>query len=154
MRDLETIRNVEIFSDLSDKELATVIRRSKQMEYKTEGIIVREKAAGGMMHVILEGSVEVRKKTPDGIDKPLAILNEGSVFGEMSLFDGHPYSASVVAKENTSTLTLFHNDFMEMAESEPTLALKVTVNLINTLATRLRKTNDNLVTFATLRGKS
>jgi CRP/FNR family transcriptional regulator, cyclic AMP receptor protein len=154
MRDLETIRNVEIFRDLSDKELATVIRRSKQMEYKAEGIIVREKAAGGMMHVILEGSVEVRKKTPDGKDKPLAILNEGSVFGEMSLFDGHPYSASVVAKENTSTLTLFRNDFMDMAESEPVLALKVTVNLINTLATRLRKTNENLVTFATLRGHS
>jgi len=152
MRDLETIRKIEIFNGLTDKELATVIRRAKQMEYKPEGVIVREKAPGGMMHVILEGSVEVRKKTPDGKEKPLAILNEGSVFGEMSLFDGHPYSASVVAKENTSTLTMFRNDFMSLAETEPALVLKVTLNLINTLAARLRKTNENLVTFAALRG--
>ncbi|MBN1596059.1 cyclic nucleotide-binding domain-containing protein [candidate division FCPU426 bacterium] len=153
MRNLDTIRQLEIFNGLSDKEMATVIRRSKQMEYKAEGVIVREKSPGGMMHIILEGSVEVRKKTPDGNEKPLAILNEGTVFGEMSFFDGCPYSASVIAKENTSTLTMFKNDFLEMAETEPALALKMAINLINTLSTRLRKTNENLVTFAALRGK-
>ncbi|MCD4812367.1 cyclic nucleotide-binding domain-containing protein [bacterium] len=151
MRNLDTIRNIEIFSELSDTELASVVRRAQQKEYKAEGVIVRENASGGMMHVILEGRVEVRKKMPNGPDKPLAVLNEGAVFGEMSLFDGHPYSASVVATENTSTLTIFKNEFMALAEEQPALGLKVTINLINTLSTRLRKTNDNLVTFATLR---
>ncbi len=151
MKDLEVIRRVEIFEGLDDKELATFIRRSKQMEYKDEGVIIKEKSPGGMMHVILEGSVEVRKKMADGTEKPLAVLPEGSVFGEMSLFDGHPYSASVVAKENTSTLTMFRNDLMDLSITEPVLVLKVTINLINTLSGRLRKTNENLVSFAALR---
>ncbi len=151
MKDLEIIRKVDIFYDLTDKELATFIRRAKQMEYKAEGVIIREKSPGGMMHVILEGSVEVRKKMADGTEKPLAVLPEGSVFGEMSLFDGHPYSASVVAKENTSTLTMFRNELIELSETEPAMVLKVTINLINTLSGRLRKTNENLVSFAALR---
>ncbi len=152
MKELEVIRQVEIFQGLSDKELATFVRRAKQMEYKTDGIIVKEKSPGGMMHVILEGSVEVRKKVGDSDEKPLAVLSEGQVFGEMSLFDGLPYSASVVARENTSTLTITRGDFLELAESEPAMLLKVTMNLITTLSARLRKTNENLVTFALMRG--
>ncbi|MEW6516572.1 MAG: cyclic nucleotide-binding domain-containing protein [candidate division FCPU426 bacterium] len=152
MKELETIRKVEIFQGLTDKDLATFVRRAKQMEYKAEGIIVREKSPGGMMHVILEGSVEVRKKVGDTDEKPLAVLTEGQVFGEMSLFDGLPYSASIIAKENTSTLTITRGDFLELAEKEPALILKVTMNLVATLSARLRKTNENLVTFALMRG--
>jgi CRP-like cAMP-binding protein len=121
------------------------------MEYKAEGVIVKEKEHGGTMHILLEGNVEVRKKMAGGKDKPLAVLGEGDVFGEMSLFDERQYSASVVARENSSTLTITGKDFLEMAEAEPKLVMKVTVNLINTLSERLRKTNENLVAIASLR---
>lgn len=149
MANLDTIRSVDILQGLSDKELATVVRRAKQMEYKPEGVIVKEKAAGGMLSIIIEGSVEVKKHSGDE-ERTLAVLSEGQIFGEMSLFDGCPYSASVIARENTSTLTMYKNDFLAMAEEEPELAFKVTVNIINTLSARLRKTNDNLVTFAVM----
>jgi len=151
MRDLDAIKRAEIFAGLSEKELAVVLRKTKAMEYKTEGVIVKEKERGGTMHILVEGSVEVRKKMAGGKDKPLAVLAEGDVFGEMSLFDERPYSASVVARENSSTLTIAGKDFLELAETEPKLVMKVSVNLINTLAERLRKTNDNLVAIAALR---
>ena len=148
MQNIETLKNLEIFQGFSDQELARIIRGAKQMEYRPGGVIIRENASGGMLHIILEGQVEVRKKTGRENEKPLALLGEGSVFGEMSLFDGFPYSASVVAKENTSTLTMFRHDFETLAETDPRLAFKVSVNLINSLAGKLRKTNDNLITFA------
>ncbi len=150
MRNIETLKNLEIFQGFSDQDLARIIRGAKQMEYPPGGVIVRENASGGMLHIILEGQVEVRKKTSQENEKPLALLGEGAVFGEMSLFDGFPYSASVVAKENTSTLTMFRHDFESLAETDPGLAFKVSVNLINSLAGKLRKTNDNLITFAML----
>jgi CRP-like cAMP-binding protein len=149
MPDLDTIRSVEILQGLNDSELATVVRRAKRMEYKAGGVIVREKSPGGMLHIIIEGSVDVKKKSDD-TERTLAALKVGEIFGEMSLFDDAPYSASVVARENTSTLSLYKNDFLDFAGQHPEVAFKVAVNIINTLAERLRKTSDNLVTFAVM----
>lgn len=149
MPELDTIRQVEILRGLNDAELATVVRRAKRMEYKTGGVIVREQAPGGMLHIIIEGSVDVKKKSADA-ERTLAVLGEGEIFGEMSLFDGTAYSASIIARENTSTLTIYKNEFLELAETQPALAFKVTTNIINTLSERLRKTSDNLVTFAVM----
>ena len=151
--DLETIRSVEIFEGLKDKELERIFQLSKQTDYAVGATIIREGAPGGMLHIILEGKVEVHKRTSAGEEKPLAILNQGAVFGEMSLFDGYPFSASVVAMEETRTLSMFRNDFMNLGESDASLAFKVTVNLLNILSRKLRKTNENLITLAQLRGR-
>jgi len=150
MFDMETIRQVEMFQGLSDAELGKIFQLAKPMDYKPGDIIVREAAPGGMLHVILEGEVEIRKKAGDAGEKPLARFGSGGLFGEMSLFDGFPYSATVVAKEPTKTLSMFRNDFMSLSETDPGLAFKVTVNLIRTLSSKLRKTNENLVTLALL----
>jgi len=151
MLDLDAIRELEMFQNLNDEELGRIFGLAKAMEYPAGAMIVREGASGGMLHVILEGKVEVRKKAVGAEDKPLAGLGPGTVFGEMSLFDGYPYSASVVATEETRTLSMFRNDFMTLAESQPGLAFKVTVNLLNILSHKLRKTNQNLVTLTLLR---
>jgi CRP-like cAMP-binding protein len=71
----------------------------------------------------------------------------------MSLLDGYPFSASVLTLEDTRTISMFRNDFMTMGENEPALAFKVTVNLLNILSRKLRKTNENLVSLAQLRGR-
>jgi len=154
MLDLEALKSVEIFKDLTEEEMGTIYRLAKEMNYKPGEIIVRESAAGGMLHVILEGNCEVRKKAGEMGERAIAILGEGSVFGEMSLFDGFPYSASVAAKTPTRTLSMFRNDFLTLAEENPKLAFKVTMNLISTLSHKLRKTNENLITFALMQRKN
>ncbi len=151
--DLDLIRSVELFEGLKDKELERIFQLSKETAYAQGATIVREGAPGGMLHIILEGKVEVRKRASGGEEKPLASLLQGAVFGEMSLLDGYPFSASVVAMEETKTLSMFRNDFMNLGESDPALAFKVTVNLLNILSRKLRKTNENLVTLAQLRGR-
>jgi CRP-like cAMP-binding protein len=151
MLDLETIRALEMFEGLKEHEFGKIFRLAKQTDYAAGAVIVREGAPGGMLHVVMEGQVEVRKHASSGDEKPLAVLSQGAVFGEMSLFDGYPYSASVLATQPTKTMSLFHNDFMTLAESEPGLAFKVTVNLLNIVSRKLRKTNENLVTLAMLR---
>jgi CRP-like cAMP-binding protein len=149
--DREMIQSIELFEGLKDKELEKIFQISKETAYPAGTPIIREGASGGMLHIVLEGKVEVRKRAVGGGEKPLAILQQGAVFGEMSLFDGYPFSASVVPLENTWTLSLFQNDFMSLGETEPALAFKVMVNLLNILARKLRKTNDNLVSLAQLR---
>jgi len=101
--DLDMIRSVEMFEGLKDKELEKLFQLSKETAYPAGTAIVREGAPGGMLHIVVEGKVEVRKRAMGGEEKPLAILQQGAVFGEMSLFDGYPFSASVVPLENTRT---------------------------------------------------
>jgi CRP/FNR family transcriptional regulator, cyclic AMP receptor protein len=151
MLDLDAIRGLDMFQNLSNEDLGRIFSTAQQAGYPAGAVIVREGASGGMLHIILEGRVEVRKKAAGGEERPLAALGPGAVFGEMSLFDGFPYSASVVATEETRTLSMFRNDFMAMAESAPALAFRITVNLLTILSHKLRKTNENLVTLALLR---
>ena len=151
--DLKRIRDVELFEGLTDDELSRIVKLAKQTDFASGNVVVREGTPGGMLHVILDGQVEVRKRAVGGNEKPLAVLYQGAVFGEMSLFDGYPFSASVVAKAPTKTMSLMKNDFVQLAEAKPAVAYKVTVNLINILSRKLRKTNENLVTLALLRDR-
>lgn len=151
MLDIDSIRDLEMFQNLNMDELGRFYSVARQTVYPAGSVIIREGAPGGMLHVILEGNVEVRKKAATGDEKPLATLGPGTVFGEMSLFDGFPYSASVVSTELTRTLSMFRNDFMSLADTAPVLAFKISVNLLNILSRKLRKTNENLVTLALLR---
>jgi CRP/FNR family transcriptional regulator, cyclic AMP receptor protein len=151
MFNMDALGSLDMFQNLSNEDLGKIYSRAKEETYPSGALILREGASGGMLHVIMEGRVEVRKKTPGGEEKPLATLGPGTVFGEMSLFDGFPYSANVVATEETRTLSMFRNDFMALAESEPAVAFRVTVNLLNILSLKLRKTNENLMTLALLR---
>jgi CRP/FNR family cyclic AMP-dependent transcriptional regulator len=151
MFDLDAIRRLDMFKDLNNDQVAALFRIAKEQDFAPGTTIVREGAPGGMLHIILEGRVEVRKKPDSGEEKPLASLGTGTVFGEMSLFDGYPYSASVVAMEPVRTLSIFRNDFLQMAETEPYIAFKITANLVTLLSHKLRKTNENLVTLAMLR---
>ncbi len=153
MFSLEDFQNVEIFKGLGESELGKIFTLGREKEYAAGAIIVREGASGGMLQIILEGRVEVRKHAMAGEDKPLAMLGAGTVFGEMSLFDGYPYSATIVAAQDTRTLSIFRNDFMAFAEAEPALAFKITVNLLNILSQKLRKTNENLITLALMRAQ-
>jgi CRP/FNR family transcriptional regulator, cyclic AMP receptor protein len=151
MFDLDAIRGLDMFKDLDNEQVAALFRIAKEQDFAAGTTIVREGAPGGMLHILLDGRVEVRKKPASGEDKPLASLGAGTVFGEMSLFDGYPYSASVVATEPVRTLSIFRNDFLQLAETEPFIAFKLTANLLVLLSHKLRKTNENLVTLAMLR---
>ena len=81
---LDRIRDVEMFEALKDKELERIFQLSKETTFAAGTTIVREGAPGGMLHIILDGKVEVRKRAVGGDEKPLAQLLQGAVFGEMS----------------------------------------------------------------------
>ncbi len=151
MFDLEAIQKLDLFKDLSTDQVAALFRITREEEHAPGTTIVREGAPGGMLHILLDGEVEVRKRPAAGEEKPLARLGAGAVFGEMSLFDGHPYSASVVAVGPVRSLSLFRNDLFQLAESEPYIAFRITANLLCLLSNKLRKTNENLITLALLR---
>jgi CRP-like cAMP-binding protein len=99
--------------------------------------IFREGDSGSQMYLIVEGEVEIRKKTTEKSTTTLAILKKGDFFGEMAMVEKKPRSASAIAATNCRLLALDQNAFMTLIEQNSDFA----VRMIKVLSTRLRRTN-------------
>jgi len=129
------LRKVPLFSTLNDKQLKTMAAGGKNMLFSPGQEIVQEGMNGVGFFLILDGSVRVRKGK-----KTLAELKTGDFFGEMSLFDEKPRSATVEAVSETRCLAVAAWSFIAMVRSDPDIA----VNLMKELAARLRASNKAL----------
>jgi CRP-like cAMP-binding protein len=101
-----------------------LIRRFDGHEVAGGTEIIREGAAGLGLFVVLAGEVEVTKRQPatDGapeVEVPLARLRAGEVFGEMSLINNQPTSASVRAARRSTILFLERDYFQRLIQALP-----------------------------------
>ena len=84
-----------MFSGVSDEALESIASLLIERSFPKHKTIVEEGAPGDYMYIIVEGRVKVTKLSGDGREKILELLEVGDFFGEMSLFDEAPRSASV-----------------------------------------------------------
>ena len=104
-------------------------------------IIFRENDPGKEMYIIHSGAVKLYKEQKSGQRFLLATLAPGDFFGEMSLIDGSPRSATaIVDKEGTRLIELDRNKFLYLLRHQPEFALAV----MERLCERLRQTNQAL----------
>ncbi|MBC9783215.1 DUF2225 domain-containing protein [Heliobacterium chlorum] len=108
--------------------------------YEADDIIVHEGEPGNEMYIILSGKVEVYIQSIDGFPIVITELQAGDFFGEMSLLEGLPRSASVRAIENTILLSISESNFESIMSRQPRLAFKV----MKGLSARLRQLNEEL----------
>jgi len=134
------LRNVPIFTDLSDSDLTKIATKMVSREYEKGQIILLEESMGETFFIITRGTVKVTRLSDDGREVILAILGESDFFGEMSLLDGEGRSANIVVNENAEVMTLSRRDFLECLESYP----KIAIALLEELAVRLRKSDQQI----------
>lgn len=103
---LPSLRPVPIFRGLNKGALLQVARKSVEVAYPKDSVVVREGDPGDSLCIIVMGAVEVIKN-----DSVVARLEAGNYFGELSLIDGQPRSATVVAVEELTLLTITSADF-------------------------------------------
>ncbi|HZU14410.1 MAG TPA: cyclic nucleotide-binding domain-containing protein [Chloroflexota bacterium] len=118
------LRTVPLLSDISDDYLLAIARHGKDVRVNPGDVLVREGDAGNDLMLLLEGTAEVRKG-----GQSLNRMGAGDYFGEISLLDGQPRSADVVATSPARVLILDHASFDQVMASEPTLARKLVLNL-------------------------
>ena len=140
MNKVDHLKNVPIFSDLSDSDLTKIATKMIPREYEKGKIILLEESLGESFFIITSGAVKVTRLSDDGREVILAILGESDFFGEMSLLDGGGRSANIVANETANMLTLSRRDFLECLESYP----KIAISLLEELAIRLRKSDQQI----------
>ncbi len=123
MSRLPALRRVPIFRGLTKAALFEVARKTAEVEYPAGAVIVAEGDPGDSLLLIVEGSVEVKAGR-----RVVATMTAGDFFGEISLIDGKPRSASVVAVDDVVLLTLKGSDF-ESLLNDPYVARTALISL-------------------------
>lgn len=127
----EALGRVSLFSDLTGKQLEAIANAAKEIERGTGEVLAKEGDTGIGFFLILEGTAQV-----DVGGDPKAELGPGDSFGEISLLDGGPRTATVTATSQMRLLGLTAWAFKAIVKEHPELA----VRLLEVLAGYLRDT--------------
>jgi CRP-like cAMP-binding protein len=144
---IELLRNVAIFHELDDGELARVAEVCRDQEFVSGEYIFREGEAGNRLYLIVEGDVRISRVVPGSGEEALAVLKPGSMFGEMSVFDRSERSTDAISNGGTRCITITRSDFELLLDFNRDLAYKVLWACVRLLSARLRSTNDSLRSF-------
>ena len=133
--DNEVLRQAPLFSALDD-EAATALGGSMgETRLRRGDVLFHEGDPGDKLYIVLDGKVKLGRTSSDGRENLLAILGPGQMFGELSLFDPGPRSATVTAVTDASFASLSHEDLLKSLEVRPQVAR----GLLSQIASRLRK---------------
>jgi CRP/FNR family cyclic AMP-dependent transcriptional regulator len=135
--DPRVLRHASAFQLLDDEGLFELAAHVDEASFAAGETIFRAGDPGGVMHVVLSGRVEVSILDGERKRVVLHLLGPGEIFGELSLFDGEPRSAGVLALEPTRTFLIDREDLARLFARRPRAAFDV----LAMLGRRLRATD-------------
>ncbi len=139
---------MNLFDALSPEAFKKLLSIARRENVESGSALLREGADGDIIHIILAGRVRVYKSGDTGEQIEIATLGTGSVFGEMSVFDGQANSASVLAIEDCILLQIPRQRLFDFLKANPEISFTVLHTLVFILSTRLRKANVNATSAA------
>jgi len=134
-------------NELEWKVIQTISRYMNAYQVHKGGVLFREFSKEAFMCVILSGSVRVVKETSGGKPKVLRRFGAGRVIGEMSLMDGEPRSASLLAAKDTTVLIFTPKDLQKLSQMRPEVAIAFISRIAKEISIRLRQTSGILVDY-------
>lgn len=140
----ELLRRINLFADLTDRESDTVLDLMRERSVAKGTAVFHQNDSGGGLYLILAGSVKISRTGRDGRDVTVAMLHEGNFFGEMSLLDGQPRSASATALQATRLLVLDREHFQRYVLAQAGIMAK----LLRELSKRLRAADQTIENLA------
>ena len=132
------LRNIGLFGALSDDVLNVLSGMLTVVVPEIGEVIFREGEEGSAMYVVLAGEVEITKMSRNGVDARVAMLGPGDWFGEMSIVDIQPRSASVRAIAPARLVRISAADLDSLYRHDMRSYAIVVLNLARELSRRLR----------------
>ncbi len=133
----ELLANIPLFESLTPDDLNALTIRLEEIDYATGDVIFRQGDEGSSLFIIEDGAVDIAYGDGPG-NIVLATLFNGQYFGELSLFDGAPRSATAIAVKATQLIRLDRDDLVDFVHKNPAAALRI----ISEMGDRLRQTNE------------
>lgn len=144
------VRTVPIFHDLKGRNLEILFDFLEERKWEVGDTICAEGELGRSMYVIREGEVEVARRSSRGNQVPIVRLGPGECFGEMTLIELQPRSASVVVKKKAVTYSLTNLDLWNLYKADNFAYVIILQNICRMLSRRLRKADSRIVEFLEL----
>lgn len=132
---VQTLARVQIFSGLTDSELAFLAQRALPRHYGAGETVFTEGEPCKGLYVVESGHIRIFKSSPGGREQVLSVEGPGSSVAELPVFDGGNYPASVTAIEDATLLFVSKEDFQSLCLAHPEVALKV----LRVVGARLRR---------------
>jgi len=136
--DQEVIRKAPLFTALDDAASASLLANMVSVKISKGTILFAEGDGGDQLYVIAEGKLKLGTSSGDGRENLLSILGPGEMFGELSLFDPGPRTSTATAVTDAKLLSLGQEKLLPWLVENP----KVSLQLLASLAQRLRRTNE------------
>jgi CRP/FNR family transcriptional regulator, cyclic AMP receptor protein len=124
------LKNISLFKALDESSLASIAQQMKTYRFSAGTSVIDEEASGkfGRLYSVVSGTAEARVH-----DEVVATFGPGDSFGEMSVLDGQPRSAAVVATSELETLGLSSWNMRALLREEPEIAMSVITELVGRL---------------------
>ena len=132
------LARVPLFAALDAESAASLEATLTRRTLARGHAVFSEGDAGDRLFVILDGKVKISRAAADGRENLLAVLGAAEMFGELSLFDPGPRTASATTVTTSTLASLDHDDLRPLLIERPGVA----VQLLKALAQRLRRTNE------------
>ncbi|GBE29475.1 MAG TPA: Crp/Fnr family transcriptional regulator [Bacteroidetes bacterium] len=149
--ELKLLRSVPLYYDLDEKDLERIAGLMVLKSYPKDDMIIFEDDLGRNMFVIKSGRVKISGVSSEGDEAIFSIFSDGDFFGELSIIDGLPRSATATAIDDVELWVLNRGDFLSLLESFP----QVAITLLKELAERLRRSDSQIkaLTLKDARGR-
>lgn len=138
---IKGLSRMPLFEDLPVNVLRQLAMITKIVKYNKGSLIIREGESGDQVGIIASGLVKICKINPQIKETILKTAGLGEIFGEMSILDGLPRSADVIAVEDTLVYCFKRESFMLFLKTNP----EATLRLLETLSLRLRNTTNMMI---------
>jgi len=134
----QDLRNIGLFGALPERVLEELAAELLVLELPAGTYVFREGEAGSCMFVVVQGDVEVLKKSRGGVDSRVAVLGPGDWFGEMSIIDVQPRSATVLTVSPARLVKITAADLDRLYRADVKAYALIVQNIARELSRRLR----------------
>lgn len=143
----EELERNQWLADMTWTEIMTLAPYVSPYRVSAGTAVCKEGDREAFLCLICDGVIDVVKEDSSGCGKVLTSINKGKAVGEMSLIDGEPRSAAMIARRDTTLLILKQAGFRELADAHPRLYGKLAEKIARIISQRLRQTSGALAEF-------
>jgi len=144
---IEMLKKVPVFSRLTDDELAIMIKHMDLLKVRKGKVLFEEGAKGDYVCFVVNGRLDVIKKTFRNEEFILNTLSRGQSFGEMSIIESSPRSATVRANTDVEIVRLSRKDFDLILQDHSGIGTKILKGISLLLSRKLRQTSSRLIGY-------
>jgi CRP/FNR family cyclic AMP-dependent transcriptional regulator len=144
---LQEMKKIPIFADMTENEIHTVLKLAFEKKYAVGSTLFVEGMTGEVLYIIKKGKVDICKKTDKG-EIVIATLGPNEFLGELSIIDEGKRSATARVTEDSELIVITKKCFHDILQGDPVVTVKLLMHFLRVNSARLRKTDQRFETMS------